>query len=150
MIMELTTTEGTVERFSFEPTKLLSVEAEAIEDIKGAKWDSFEEFGQLFLKGNAKAQRAALWICKRRLDPSVKFDDVKFEMGQLRITFTSDEAGRFIDAINNNPDLDVEQKRYLIEIMSLAQYEGQMSDGTDLKDLSPNSETGDTKSAITD
>lgn len=138
------------ETYDFEPMKLLSVEAEAIEDLPGAKWDTFEEFGQMFLKGNSRAHRAALWICKRRLDPALRFQDLSYELGALRITFTDDEAARFIASIRENPDLDEQQKNYLIEILDLSVYEGEMSAGTDLKDQSPNSETGDTKSVTED
>lgn len=136
--------------FNFEPTKLLSAEAEAIEDIRGAKWETFEEFGQLFLKGNAKAHRAALWICMRRENPALRFEELAYEVGDLRITFSDDEASRFIASIQENPDLDEDQKQYLLEILDLSVHEGEFKDGTDLKEPSPNSENGDTKSVTED
>jgi hypothetical protein len=138
------------EEYDFEPSKLMSAEAEAIEDLKGVKWDSFEEFGQLFLKGNSKAHRAALWIMKYRKDRSVRFEDLSYPLEALRITFTGEESRKFIESIRENPDLDEDQKNYLIKTLDLSVYEGQMKDGTDLKKASPNSETGDTKSVPPD
>lgn len=135
--------------YDFEPSKLLSAEAEAIEDLK-ARWDTFEEFGQLFLKGNAKAHRAALWVMMRRVNPAVRFEDLNYPLEALRITFTDDEANRFIESIRSNPDLDEAQKDYLIQTLDLDMYEGQMSEGTDLKDPSQNSEADDSKSATKD
>lgn len=142
--------EDTTELYDFEPSRLMSVEAELIEDIKGAKWESFEEFGQLFLKGNAKAHRAALWICKKRTDPTLKFTDLTYPLGALQITFSEEEAQKFIQSINENPDLDEDQKTYLIGVLDLSIYEGELADGTSLKDQSPSSEAGDSTSVTPD
>jgi hypothetical protein len=120
--------------YDFEPSKLLSAEAEAIEDLK-ARWDTFEEFGQLFLKGNAKAHRAALWVMMRRVNPAVRFEDLNYPLAALRITFSDEESEKFIESIRKNPDLDKAQQDYLIQTLDLEIYEGEMSDGTDLKGL---------------
>lgn len=150
MKLTFTPPDGPVEEYDFIPGKLLSVEAEAIEDLKGARWDSFEEFGQLFLKGNAKAHRAALWIMKRRVEPGLRFEDLTFEIGALRMSFTDEEARKFEESIRANPDLDEEQKNYLVSTLDLATHDGELRDGTDLKDESPTSGPDDSPSATPD
>jgi hypothetical protein len=142
--------DGPAEEYDFEPAKLMSAEAEAVEDLKGAPWDSFEEFGALFLKGNARAHRAALWVMKRRKEPGLDFADLSYPLGALKITFTDDESARFVESIRANPDLDDTQKDYLIKTLDLAVYEGQMKDGTDLKDPSPSSAADGSTSAPLD
>lgn len=141
MKLVYTPTDGEPEEYDFEPSKLLSAEAESIEDLRGARWDSFEEFGQLFLKGNAKAHRAALWIMKRRKNPALKFEDLSYPLNALAISFSDEEASKFIESIRNNPDLDEDQKHYLLEALHLGIHEGELKDGTDLKGPSKSSET---------
>jgi hypothetical protein len=138
------------EKYDFEPSRLMTAEAEAIEDLKNVKWESFEEFGQLFLKGNAKAHRAALWICKKRLDPTLKFADLVYPLGALQITFSDEEASKFIRSIRENPDLDEDQKAYLIGVLDLSVYEGEMADVTDIKELSGSSDPDSSKSVTPD
>jgi hypothetical protein len=139
MKLVFTPSDGPREEYDFIPGKLLTSEAEAIEDLRGARWDTFEEFGRLFLSGNARARRAALWVMKRRREPLLEFDSMEFPLDQLSITFSDDEAARYEQSIRENPMLDEEEKEMLIKTLDLSTHNGELKDGTDLKDPSPSS-----------
>lgn len=130
----------------FEPAKLMSVEAEAIEDLPQGKWETFEEFGQMFLKGSARAHKAALWILMRRTNPGLKFTDLNYPLSALRISLTDDEMARFRKSITENPNMDEDQKKFLLDSLSIKQqYEGEEGLSKDLKDPSQNSDDGDSR-----
>jgi hypothetical protein len=137
--------------FDFEPAKLMSVEAEAIEDLPQGKWETFEEFGQMFLKGSARAHKAALWIMMRRSQPGLKFTDLNYPLSALRITLTDDESARFLKSIQDNPNMDDDQKKFLVDSLNLNQtYQGDEGISPDLKDPSENSEAGDSRFVVRD
>jgi hypothetical protein len=150
MKLVYTLDDGSIEEYDFEPGRLMSSEADAIEDLKQAKWDTFEEFGQMFLKGSTRAHKAALWIMKRRNDPTIKFTDLDYPLTALKVSLTDAEKGRFRDSIESNPNMDAEQKEWLLNSLDLDTHAGELKDGTDLKDPSPNSGTGDSTSALPD
>lgn len=72
----------------FDPNKIMSPEAEAIERATG--W-TFAEFGQQFLKGSTTARHALLWIMLRRKTPGIKYDEVQFSMAEVDVVFDDDE-----------------------------------------------------------
>ena len=137
--------------YSFVPGNLMSDEAEAIEELPNTPWNTFEEFGQMFLQGNQKAHRAALWICMKAENPNLEFSSIRYPLHALKITFEKIEAQRFHDSIRANPDLTDAQKDYLISTLDLEIYEGPdgMAAGTNLKDQSPNSGDDDSRSVTT-
>lgn len=98
--------------FPFIPNKLMSVEAEAIEDV--TDW-TFEEFGAKFFKGSMKAKRAALWIMLKREYPSLKFRDLSFSPDEVVVYFDADEKAALRAAVESDADLDPEQR---VEILA--------------------------------
>lgn len=91
--------DGDREVYDFIPAKLLSPEAEAIEDVGGNAWDTFEEFGQKFMRGSVRARRAALWVMKRRVDPKFRFDQCVFKISEIDVDFSTDELTRVRGAL---------------------------------------------------
>lgn len=83
--------------FVFRPAELRSVEAEALEEVGGGVWDNFDEFGRLFLAGNRRALRAALWLCRRRTEPGLSFEGLDVGVYDVRVGYDDDELAR-IDA----------------------------------------------------
>lgn len=116
MILIYTPADGPKREFPFNPGKLLSPEAEAIEDVGGRTWESFPEFGAKFMKNNTKALRAALWIMLKRENPKLKFTDVTVAVEELDYTFDEDELKRLRDAIETE-DIDEEQREELLSKM---------------------------------
>jgi len=108
---------GEKREFAFMPAKLMSAEAEAIEDAGGAAWESFEEFGQKFLRGNRRAYRAALWIMLRREQPTLRFADLSLRVDEIEVDFDAAETARLREQVLGDPDMDAEQRAHLLSIL---------------------------------
>jgi len=145
--------DGTTEEFDFQPTRLMSPEAEAIEDAGGPAWDTFEQFGRKFMAGSQRAYRVALWVCMKRKTPGVRLADVSFRVDQLLVAYSEDETRRIREAIEADPDMDPEQRDNLLDLIgglddteadpALADYGATSVDAP--KDPPDSSETGDSR-----
>lgn len=129
--------------FEFFPSKLLSVEAEAIENVGGDTWETFEEFGHKFIRGNVRAYRAALWIMlKRHENPKLRFQDLAFKMDEISVDYSKTELTKIKEAIEEDEDAVPENMREA----ALAQINKELADkefegiAKDLKEPTENSE----------
>jgi hypothetical protein len=100
----------------WDPNKLLSPEAELIEDIGGETWDNFEEFGAAFLRGKRKAIRAALWIMLRRgPEKPPPFRDFVIGVQEAWVAWDDTELSRFRELLADPEiDMDPEQREHLL------------------------------------
>jgi hypothetical protein len=130
MILIYSPHDGEKREYAWNPGKLLSPEAEAIEDVGGRTWESFPEFGAKFMKNNAKALRAALWIMQKRENPRLKFSDVVVAIDELDFTFDETEMKRIREAIETE-DIDEDQREELLSRMD------QVSEAEVLKEPEP-------------
>lgn len=80
----------------FQLAKLMSVEAEKIEEITG--W-SFEEFQTRLVKGFVKARRVLLWVLLKRTHPSLKLADLDVPVDAIVMEFDRDEFDAMIEAM---------------------------------------------------
>jgi len=79
--------DGDAQAWDFDPMRILTTEAEAIETVTGL---TYIQFGEALGNGSMKAFRALVWIMrKRHEDPMLKYRDVDFPIGAL--TFENDE-----------------------------------------------------------
>lgn len=101
--------------WEFTPRRLLTPEAEAIENVGGSVWDNFDEFARLFNAGNRRALRAALWIMLRREDPKIEFDSLNVGAYDIKVSFGDDEKSVIRDLLVSQPDMDPEQRETFIE-----------------------------------
>lgn len=87
MLLRLTyTPEGAPpETFDFDPDKVLSLEAEALENVGGEAWDSYADWLERIGTGNVRARRALLWVMLRRTNPELRFVDVVFRLDEFGI-----------------------------------------------------------------
>lgn len=89
--------EGTeAQSWEFDPNKIMSPEAEAIERETG--W-TFAEFGQQFLKGSTTARHALLWIMLKRKTPGLRYADVQFAMNEVDVVYSDDELVAVVEAL---------------------------------------------------
>jgi hypothetical protein len=114
---------GEKREYSFRPLKLLSPEAEAIEEVGGRAWETFDEFGRLFMLGNRKALRAALWVMRKREEPRLRFQDLSLRVDEVATEYDDDEKQQMRDGITQNETLDPEQRQMLIELYGLDSLE---------------------------
>lgn len=108
---EFRPTPGEPLSFTWAPNKIMSAEAEAIEDA--TDW-TFEEFGAKFLKGSMKAKRAALWILLKREHPTMRFRDLSFAPTEVVVDFDDEEVAALRKAVEDTPDLDAEQRAEIL------------------------------------
>lgn len=120
MILRYKRDDGTVEDYEFHPGRLLNPEAEAIEDVGGSAWETFDEWGEKFMKGNRRAYRAALWIVQKRKNPPLKFNDVSFTVDSFTWDFDEEEKAKIKAEIREaaSGELDAEQRKTLLEILN--------------------------------
>lgn len=109
--------DGEKREFTFRPRQLMSPEAEALEDVGGDAWDSFDEFGMKFLKGNRRAYRAALWLMLKREEPTLRFRDLVVRVDEIEVEFEDDESAQLREAIAAEPNIDDDQRDALLEVM---------------------------------
>jgi hypothetical protein len=116
------TPEGEKEQtFTFRPGRLLSVEAEAIEDVGGNTWASFEEFRQKFLSGNFKARRAALWIMLKRQNPRLRFPEVAVYVDELDIDFEPEELDRLRERVEKDEGMSDDDRSEALRLLEASQ-----------------------------
>jgi len=114
VLLTYTPDDGEKREFSFRPRKLVSAEAEALEDATG--W-TFDEFGQKFLAGSMKAKRAALWVLMKREQPTLKFRDLSITPDEVALDFESDEAAALREQLAADDTIDAEQRENVLAVL---------------------------------
>jgi hypothetical protein len=100
--------EGADERrWTFQPEKLLSSEAEAIEKSTGM---TYQEFGQALIKGSAAARRALLWVYLKREDAPLRFNQVDVPVGAISLDYEAHELVAIRDALKDDTTLTDEER----------------------------------------
>lgn len=133
------TPEGEKEQtFTIRPGRLLSVEAEALEDVGGTAWSSIEEWRLKFQQGNFKARRAALWIMLRREQPRLRFPEVAVYVDELDIDFEPEELDRIRERVESNDNMSDEDRAEALRLLEVKQ----LPDGAELDDEPVGKEPG--------
>jgi hypothetical protein len=118
VLLIYTPASGERQELSFKPAELWSPEAEAIEDVGGDAWDTFQQFGEKFIKGNRRAYRAALWIMLKRQDPKLKFAALTVRMDELTVDFDPDERTRIRAAVEDSDDISDDDRRLVLDTLN--------------------------------
>lgn len=114
MILRWMPPEGPEREWTFSPLDLESHESEAIELVGGPWWETYDQFGRLFMKGSTRAHRAMVWVMLRREDPRLQFDEVSIRAGSVSCDFDPLELSAIRAGVEANPDLDVDEKTFLL------------------------------------
>ena len=78
-------------KWDFDPSKLLNVEAEAIERQTGL---TYAEWGEAVTKGSMTALHGLLWVLLKRDQPTLKYDAVQFCLADLDFEVDDDESAQ--------------------------------------------------------
>lgn len=92
--------DGPAERWTYKPQKLRVSEAEALEKRTG--WD-FQEFQEHLLQGSVRARRALLWMYRRRVHHTIRFEDVDFAMDEVTLEMDREELLELREKIATSP-----------------------------------------------
>lgn len=123
--------EGQEQReWDFEPAKLLTPEAEALEAAGGDMWDTFERFGELFLRGNLRARRVTLWIMRRRTERGLKLHDVVVRPNEIIVTYSDAELAALREFVTEALDGDAapEEIAEQVDALTPQQVEDALAD----------------------
>ena len=83
------------------------VEAEMIEHRSGYPWAEFH--GKL-LQGDIRARRSLLWTLLRRQHHTLRYEDVHFRTGQLRVELDAREQGEIVAEMGKRRLTETEQR----------------------------------------
>lgn len=111
-------------RWEFEPNKLMSPEAEAIERHTGL---TFQEWGQAVTKGSILALHGLLFVLLKRSDPTLKWDAVQFCMDDLDFQLDDEETAQAIGNLESAAavrELTADEQRTL-DVLRAGQPEGE-------------------------
>lgn len=139
MILRYRNDAGEVRDYELRPGKLLSPEVEAIEEVGGSVWDTYDEWGEKFMKGNRRAYRAGLWIMLKRENPTLRFNEVQFAADALTWEYDPEEQEVIKAAIRDaGKELDPDQKRSLLEALGAVEGKdaGKASETSDVSTVS--------------
>ena len=112
------------QEFIFRPMELMSPDAEALEDVGGSSWVTFDEFGVKFRAGSIKAWRAALWVMLRRQDPKLRFSDLVIRVDEVDVLLEPDERDRIRAEIDKSVEMSEAEKQEALALMD----DGQIPD----------------------
>ena len=104
--------------WSVKPEKMLSTEAEMIE---GVTQKTFVEWGQALFNGSTICGRALVWVLLKRENPNLRFREVAYPVGALKIELDDDDKARLREELKRNDDLTDEEKRQIL--LSLGETE---------------------------
>lgn len=137
-----TPADGEKREWPFEPQKMLSIEAEAIETVTG--W-TFNEFGEKFVAGSTKAQHAVLWVLLRRENRGLKYGQVQFRMDELDVAFDPDELDAMREALENpEVELPADQREAMETYLAAQLVDGAPEEAGDDEDPPGESSPADT------
>ena len=121
---------GKREWLSLKVEKMLTTEAEAIEGVTGK---TFVEWGQALLNGSTICGRALVWVLLKRENPALRFREVSYPVGALKVELDDDEKAKLRVELMRNEDLsDEDRKQILISL-------GGGDDALDALDFEPGS-----------
>jgi hypothetical protein len=96
----------------YEPDKLLSSEAIAIEKVTG--W-SYEEFGMHLVQRAMLARKALLWVLLKRNEPTLRFDQIDPPVSAIELEYDLDELTAMRAEVEKNEDLTDAERRAALE-----------------------------------
>lgn len=96
MFLAYTPEGGEPQRWEFNPGKIRSDEAEAIERCTGWDW---AEFSVHVLNNSVLARRALLWTFLRRTHSVIRFEDVRFTLDEVELEFDAAELGSIREGV---------------------------------------------------
>jgi hypothetical protein len=102
MLLNYTPPGADKQVFPYDPEKLMSSEAEAIEKVTHL---TYSEFGLELIKGSVTARRALLWVLLKRKDPQLRHAQVDFPAGAVELEYEQHELKKIREGVENDADM---------------------------------------------
>jgi hypothetical protein len=115
-----------------QPEKMPTTEAELIEGVTNK---TFVEWGQALLNGSTICGRALVWVLLKRENRGLRFREVVYPVGTLKIELDHEEKQKLREELKRNEDLSDDDKRQIL--LSLGE------DDLDSLDFEPSGEPDD-------
>lgn len=96
--------------------RVLTSEAEALEKVTGL---DLALFSPRLMGGNPTAKRGLLWLLLRREDPSTRYANVDFPVGDLTVEMDDEEKAGFKATIMRAPGLTDDERHAAIAELGL-------------------------------
>lgn len=117
MIVRFVEADGTERVWDkFKPDRMMNTEGEVIEKLTG---QTFMEWGQALLNGSLLAGRALVFVLKKRDEPTLRFRDVVFPIGDLSVDLDEDEKTLVREALATS-DLSEEDREQAMKALGPA------------------------------
>jgi hypothetical protein len=101
---------ATPKKWDFDPSKLMSPEAIAIERLTGM---TFGEWQDALSRGSMLALQALLYVLLKRETPTLKFDDVQFCNDDVDVELTDEEAAEEVRDLEAKESLTDQEQAVL-------------------------------------
>ena len=105
MILKWTPAGQPEQEYSIIPGDIRSSDAERIEDVGNAVWETFWQWEHQFRMNKTRAMRAALWISRLPTEPALEFAQVDFARGEVWVEWSNDERRTLRQEIRNRRGL---------------------------------------------
>lgn len=102
---------GTREWLLFKAEKMGTAEAEAIEGVTSM---TFVQWGQALLNGSTICGRALVWVLLKRENPALRFREVSYPVGDLKVELDTDEKAKLRVELMRNEDLTDEDRKQIL------------------------------------
>jgi hypothetical protein len=127
MIVTYTSEDGSKHEWEFKPDRLLTTEAEAIERVTGM---TYAEFGEKLMNGGMTARRAMVWVLRKRNgEPTLKFREVDFPVGDVDIELDEQEKDKVRRAVLADTSMTDAQRAYALAELGAGEDDGDQAGG---------------------
>lgn len=134
---------GEPNEYLLKPETLDSQSAEDIEGIGGDAWETYNEWWKLLDKRHRRAMRAGLWVCLRRADPGIRFEDVQPAVNQLTWRYDDEYLSLLWDRFVQDPQQNTsgEERTAYLRMLKEAGWKGDPRTDVDADPLETRSDS---------
>lgn len=117
MILVYTPDTGDEKRWDLAEVKVTFAEAKAAERAGNFTWRKLE---QELTDGNVEALQAAVWVLRKRDEPTLRFADLEsLPIDAIRTEYSADEKAFLKASVEADPDMTDSEKEAALAVLGL-------------------------------
>lgn len=118
MILVYTPDEGEEQRWDLAEVKVTFAEAKAAEKAGGVAWRKLE---QALTDGNVEALQAAVWVLRKRDEPTLRFADLEnLPIDSTRTEYSDDEKAFLRASVEADTSMSDAEKEATLLVMGIS------------------------------